>query len=201
MWWGATLLNLKGLKTYARYTTLFVVIGTIIPIIILIFGGVWLVSTGHATLTPVLPTWADLIPKFTNLNQLVLLVTFVFIYIGIEVTAAHAAEMKNVKRDYPLTIFIVGATMAVTAIVGAVVVAWFVPIASISLIAGLMQAFTTIFGSGLLWVVTVMGLLLVIGSVGEVIAWVYGPVRELGKAAEDGMLPQSCRKRTRRACR
>jgi amino acid transporter len=197
VWWGATLLNLKGLKTYARYTTLFVVIGTIIPIIILIFGGVWLVSTGHATLTPVLPTWADLIPKFTNLNQLVLLVTFVFIYIGIEVTAAHAAEMKNVKRDYPLTIFIVGATMAVTAIVGAVVVAWFVPIASISLIAGLMQAFTTIFGSGLLWVVTVMGLLLVIGSVGEVIAWVYGPVRGLGKAAEDGMLPPILQKKNK----
>jgi amino acid transporter len=70
-----------------------------------------------------------------------------------------------------------------------VVVAWVVPVANISLIAGLMQAFTSIFGSGLLWVVTLMGILLIVGSVGEVIAWVYGPVRGLGRAAAEGMLP------------
>ena len=197
VWWGATLLNLKGLKTYARYTTAFVILGTLIPIVILIGGGVWLVATGSATLIPVFPTWASLIPTFTNINQFVLLVTFVFVYIGIEVTAAHAAEMRNVKRDYPLSIFIVGVVMAVTAIVGSVVISWFVPVASISLIAGLMQAFTSIFGSGLLWVVTLMGILLIIGSIGEVIAWVYGPVRGLGKAAEDGMLPPILQKKNK----
>jgi amino acid transporter len=69
------------------------------------------------------------------------------------------------------------------------VVAWVVPVANISLIAGLMQAFTSIFGVNLLWVVTIMGVLLIIGSVGEVIAWVYGPVRGLGRAAAEGMLP------------
>ena len=146
-------------------------------------------GTGHPTLIPVLPKWSDLIPNFSSLNQFVLLVTFVFVYIGLEVTAAHASEMKNVKRDYPLTILIVGVLMAVTAIVGSIVVAWFVPVAKISLIAGLMQAFTSIFGSGLSWIVTVVGVLLIIGSVGEVIAWVYGPVRGLGRAATEGMLP------------
>ena len=34
-----------------------------------------------------------------------------------------------------------------------------------------------------------MGILLIVGSIGEVIAWVYGPVRGLGRAAADGMLP------------
>jgi amino acid transporter len=189
VWWGATILNFRGLKTYARYTTTFVILGTLVPMVILIVGGLWLVSTGHTTLIPVLPTWSSLVPSFTNLNQFVLLVTFVFVYIGLEVTAAHAAEMKNVKRDYPIAILIVGVMMAVTAIVGSVVVAWVVPVANISLIAGLMQAFTSIFGSGLLWVVTLMGILLIIGSVGEVIAWVYGPVRGLGRAAAEGMLP------------
>ena len=197
VWWGATILNLKGLKTYARYTTIFVIVGTLIPIAILIIGGLWLVAAGHATLIPTWPTWSSLIPKFTNLNQFVLLITFVFVYLGIEVTAAHAAEMKNVKRDYPLAIFIVGAVMGVTAIVGSLVVAWVVPVANISLIAGLMQAFTSIFGSGLWWVVTIMGVLLVIGSVGEVIAWVYGPVRGLGRAASEGMLPPILQKQNK----
>jgi amino acid transporter len=157
--------------------------------VVLIVGGLWLVGTGYKTLIPVFPTWSDLVPSFTNLNQFVLLVTFVFVYIGLEVTAAHAQEMKNVKRDYPLAIIIIGLVMAVSAIVGSVVVAWVVPVAKISLIAGLMQAFTSIFGSGLLWVATLMGILLIIGSIGEVIAWVYGPVRGLGRAAAEGMLP------------
>jgi len=189
VWWSATILNFRGLKTYTRFTTVFVILGTFVPIIILIVGGLWLVGTGHSTLIPVSPTWSDLVPNFTNINQFVLLVTFVFVYIGLEVTAAHAAEMKNVKRDYPIAIFIVGVIMAVSAIIGSLVVAWVVPVAKISLIAGLMQAFTTIFGSGLSWVVTLMGILLIVGSMGEVIAWVYGPVRGLGRAAAEGMLP------------
>ena len=189
VWWGATFLNFRGLKTYARYTTAFVILGTFVPMIILIIGGLWLVGTGQPTLIPVLPKWSDLVPSFSSLNQFVLLVTFVFVYIGLEVTAAHASEMKNVKRDYPLAILIVGVLMAVTAIVGSIVVAWFVPVAKISLIAGLMQAFTSIFGSGLSWIVTIVGILLIVGSIGEVIAWVYGPVRGLGRAATEGMLP------------
>ncbi len=189
VWWGATILNFRGLKTYTRYTTLFVILGTFIPMIVLIVGGLWLVSTGHKTLIPVFPTWSSLVPSFTSLNQFSLLVTFVFVYIGIEVSAAHAQEMKNVKRDYPLAILIIGLIMAVSAIVGSVVVAWVVPVAQISLIAGLMQAFNSIFGSSLSWVATLMGILLIIGSIGEVIAWVYGPVRGLGRAAAEGMLP------------
>ena len=118
VWWGATILNFRGLKTYARYTTAFVILGTFIPMVILIAGGLWLVGTGYKTLIPVFPTWTSLVPSFTNLNQFVLLVNFVFVYIGIEVTAAHAQEMKNVKRDYPLAIFIVGLVMVVSAIVG-----------------------------------------------------------------------------------
>jgi amino acid transporter len=189
VWWGSTILNFRGLKTYTRYTTAFVILGTLIPIVILIVGGLWLVGTGYKTLIPIAPTASSLVPNFTNLNQFVLLVTFVFVYIGIEVTAAHAQEMKNVKRDYPIAILIVGVVMAMSAIVGSIVVAWVVPVGQISLIAGLMQAFTSIFGSSLSWIVTLMGILLIIGSIGEVIAWVYGPVRGLGRAAAEGMLP------------
>ena len=39
VWWGATLLNLRGLKTYARWTTLFVILGAFVPMVALIIGG------------------------------------------------------------------------------------------------------------------------------------------------------------------
>ena len=47
VWWGATLLNLRGLKTYARLTTAFVILGAFIPMVALIIGGVLYLSNGH----------------------------------------------------------------------------------------------------------------------------------------------------------
>jgi len=189
VWWGATLLNLRGLKTYAQLTTLFVILGAFIPMMALIVGGLFYLANGHATLIPLIPAAHDLVPQFTNVDDLALLITFVFFFIGIEVSAAHANDMKNPNRDYPIAIFVVGIVMAVTSIIGGLVVAWIVPVKSLSLIAGIMQSYQLLFGSNISWITPVMGVLIIVGAVGEVIAWVLGPVRGLGVAARDGCLP------------
>lgn len=190
VWWGATLLNLRGLKTYARWTTLFVILGAFVPMVALIIGGTLYLTSGHAPLIPVVPKFADLIPKFTSANDLVLLITFVFFFIGIEVSAVHAKNMKNPNRDYPIAILVVGVIMAVSSIVGGIIVAMIIPVKNLSLIAGIMQTFRLLFGSSLGWIAPLMGFLIIVGAVGEVIAWVLGPVRGLGVAARDGCLPR-----------
>jgi len=195
VWWGATLLNLRGLKTYARLTTLFVILGAFIPMIAMIVGGVIYLGHGHTSLIPLTPTLAELTPHFSSANDLSLLITFVFFFIGIEVSAAHANDMKNPNRDYPIAIFIVGILMAVTSIVGGLVVAFIIPVKNLSLIAGIMQTFQLLFGDNLKWITQLMGALIIIGAVGEVIAWVLGPVRGLGVAARDGCLPPFFQKR------
>jgi len=68
---------------------------------------------------------------------------------------------------------------------------------SLSLIAGIMQSFQLLFGENLAWVAQLMGALIIIGAVGEVIAWVLGPVRGLGVAARDGCLPLIFQKRNK----
>ena len=128
-------------------------------------------------------------PNFTSANNLVLLVTFVFFYIGIEMTAAHVNNLKRPSRDYPIAILIVSVVMAVISISGALILAWLVPAKDMLLNAGIMQAFDVIFGSNSSWIVTIVGLLIVIGAVGEVIAWVLGPVRGLSVTARHGTLP------------
>jgi amino acid transporter len=194
VWWGATLLNLRGLKTYARFTTLFVILGAFIPMVTLIVGGALYLTNGHASLIPLVPTVHDLLPHFTSVDNLSLLITFVFFFIGIEVSAAHANDMKNPNRDYPIAILIVGVIMAVTSIVGGLIVAFIVPVKHLSLIAGIMQSFGLLFGADLGWITSLMGALIIIGAVGEVIAWVLGPVRGLGVAARDGCLPPALQK-------
>jgi amino acid transporter len=189
VWWGATLVNLRGMETYARYTMIFTVVGVLVPMVVLIVGGLWWVGAGHATLIPVVPSLGSLVPSFSNLNDLVLLVTFVFFWLGIEVSAAHVNDLKNPGRNYPLTILAIALFGVITIIVGGLVVAWTVPVGNLSLIAGIQQTYSTIFGPGLAWVVTILGVLLVIGAIAEVMAWVYGPIRGLAVAARAGDLP------------
>jgi len=97
--------------------------------------------------------------------------------------------MKRPSRDYPLAIGIVSLLMAVISIAGALVLAWLVPAKDVSLNAGIMQAFTVVFGDHASWLVKTMGLLIVVGAVGQVVAWALGSVRGLAVTARHGSLP------------
>jgi len=136
------------------------------------------------------PTWNDLIPDLTNFRSLVLLVIFTFTYTGIEVTSAHAEDMKNVHEDYPLGVFIIGAIAAISSIIGSLVVGLILPVQNLVLTAGLMQTYNVMFSwFGLGWMVPVIAILIAIGSIGKITTWVLGPVRGLGRAAREGLLP------------
>ncbi|ALE05645.1 amino acid permease [Arthrobacter sp. ERGS1:01] len=190
VWWGATLANLRGLKVYQRLTTWFAAVGTFLPFIALVIGAAIYLSAGHAPQIPLMPpSWQSLMPNFGSANNLVLLVTFVFFFIGIEVTAAHVNDMKRPSRNYPIAILIVSVVMAIISISGALIVAWLVPAKSMSLNAGIMQAFAIIVGPSSTWIVPTVGILIVLGAVGEVVAWVLGPVRGLLVTARLGSLP------------
>ena len=192
--------NLRGLKVYERLTTWFAILGTYVPFIALVVGAVIYFSLGHHPQIPLTPpSIQSLIPNFSSVNNLVLLVTFVFFYIGIEVTAAHVNDLKRPSRDYPIAIMIVSVVMAIVSIVGALVVAWLVPAKTMSLNAGIMQAFAVVFGKGATWIVPVVGVLIVIGAVGEVIAWVLGPVRGLAVTARHGSLPPILQKTNKKS--
>ncbi|MFA4876994.1 MAG: amino acid permease [Methanoregula sp.] len=188
IWWGMTFLNFRGLKTYTRISWSFLVIGMLIPAAILIIGGIQYISAGNPIQFTLHPTLKDLMPDFTNISSIVLLLTFVFLFIGIEMTAAHASEVRNVKRNYPLAILIVGLVMAVVSIAGSLIVALLVPPKNLDLLTGIMQAFETIF-AGIPWVVPLIALLIVLGSIGEASTWILGPVRGLASTAKDGNLP------------
>jgi len=195
VWWGATFANLRGLKVYERLTIWFAAVGTYLPFVALVIGATIYLASGHHPQIPLTPpSWQSLMPNFGSANNLVLLVTFVFFYIGIEVTAAHVNNMKRPTRNYPIAILVVSVIMAIISISGALIIAWLVPAKSMSLNAGVMQAFATIVGPSAAWIVPTVGILIVIGAVGEVIAWVLGPVRGLSVTAHHGSLPPMMQK-------
>lgn len=198
IWWGLTLLNLRGLKAYARISSVSVVLGTFIPAAILLIGGAWYIFSGHPVQLTLQPTITDLIPDFSSLSNLVMLVTFVFLFIGIEMTASHARDIDNVKKNYPLGIFTVGLVITAVSIIGALIVALLVPSGNINLLAGVMQTFEVIFSAPeLSWLVMLIALLIAIGAIGQVSTWILGPVRGLFATAKEGTLPPVLQKKNK----
>ncbi|MDO5849562.1 MAG: amino acid permease [Methanobrevibacter sp.] len=193
VWWLFTFINFRGLKTYTRINSVFLVIGTLIPCALLIIGGFWFVGTGHhIPLFTMHPTVADFIPNLTSIDNLSLLVVFVFLFVGVEMTAAHAGDIKNVGRNYPLGLLIAGIVLVVVSILGALAVGFLVPTSGLNLLAGIMQGFEAMFGAGVL--TSFIALLITIGSIGEASSWILGPVRGLLVTAKDGNLPKVLQK-------
>jgi amino acid transporter len=195
VWWGVTFIDLRGLKVSSWISSIFLILGVFLPMSILIVGGVAYVESGAPISLTIKPGWNDLIPDLTALRKLVLLVTFTFTYTGIEVTSAHANDMKNVHRDYPLGIFIIGIIAATSSIIGSLIVGLILPAKNLVLTAGLMQTYETIFTwFNLGWVLPVIAILIAIGSIGKITTWVIGPIRGLGRAAREGLLPPILKK-------
>ena len=193
VWWLFTFINFRGLKTYTRISSLFVVIGTFIPCAILIIGAAWAIYSGyHIPLFTLHPTAADFIPNLTSIDNLSLLVVFVFLFVGVEMTSAHSGDIKNIKRNYPLGLLIAGIVLIVLSIMGGLAVGFLVPTGGLNLLAGIMQGFEAIFGVGL--ITSIIALLITIGSVGEASSWILGPVRGLLVTAKDGNLPTTLQK-------
>jgi amino acid transporter len=190
VWWGVTFVDFRGLKTSSWISSIFLILGVFLPMTILMVGGATYIVSGAPINLTVHPTWNDLIPDLANFRSLVLLVTFTFTYTGIEVTSAHAEDMKNVHEDYPLGVFIIGAIAAISSIFGSLVVGLILPVQNLVLTAGLMQTYDAMFSwFGLGWMVPVIAILIAIGSIGKITTWVLGPVRGLGRAAREGLLP------------
>jgi amino acid transporter len=190
VWWGVTFVDLRGLRTSSWISSIFLILGVFLPMAILIVGGLTYIANGAPINLTLHPTWKDLIPNLTNFRSLVLLVTFTFTYTGIEVTSAHAEDMEDVHRDYPLGVFIIGAIAALGSIVGSLIVGQVLPVENLVLTAGLMQTYENIFSwFGFEWIMPVIAVLIAIGSIGKITTWVLGPVRGLGRAAREGLLP------------
>ena len=187
VWWLFTFINFRGMKTYTRISSVFVVIGVFIPCALLFIFGGWALLHGHVPAMTLHPTVADFIPKFSDINSLVLLVTFVFLFVGVEMTSVHITDIKNAKRNYPLGLFISGVVLVIISVLGALIVGFFVPTSGLNLMGGIMQAFEGIFGLGI--ITTIIALMITVGSIGEASSWILGPVKGLLVTAKDGNLP------------
>ncbi len=195
--WGMTILNMMGLKISSWFSAFCVIVGTIIPgFFILYLGGHW-ISSGKPLQIDF--SWEALIPRFKGVEDLVFLAGLFLAFSGLEVNAAHAREVKEPQKNFPRAIMLAAVVSFVLLTLGSLSIAVVIPKTQISLVAGLMEAFTVLVQPyGLAWLIPVLAIMIVLGAVGETNAWIIGPVRGLFATSEQGDLPPFFQRRNKK---
>jgi Amino acid transporters len=195
IFWGLTFSQLGGTQRTAKLVKAGFVIGIVIPSIILFILAVAYFVGGNPIEIPI--NKAAFIPDFSQLSTLVVFVSFILAYMGVEASASHINELENPKRNYPLAMVLLVILAISLDALGGFTVAAVIPQKELSLSAGVIQTFQTLilhFNNHLSWLVKIIAIMIAFGVMGEVSSWVVGPSRGMFAAAQRGLLPKFLRK-------
>lgn len=196
LYWGSTLIALRGGNLFANVGSWSGLFGTLLPgALLIVLGIVWL-TTGQPSQTSLAP--AALIPPHTGLSAIVLIVSNVLAYAGMEVNAVHANDLKDPGRGFPKSILIASILILGVFILPTLAIAVAVPSAQLGLTNGINLAFQTFFDTWHLpWATAVISALIALGAFASVVTWIAGPSRGLLAAARTGLLPPLLQRRNR----
>jgi glutamate:GABA antiporter len=189
LFWGGVLVSSRGQALVAELSSSGTLIGTLIPGAILVGLGVTYLLQGNHPAAPM--TASHLLPAWTGLGSIVLVVNSFFTYAGIEVNAVHVDELRNPGRDYPKSIFLAVALILAVFILPTLAISWVIPADQISFTAGVMQAFDSLLAHfGAAFVVPLIAVALAVGALAGMLSWLDGPSEGLLRIGrERGFLP------------
>jgi amino acid transporter len=188
IYWSATLVNCFGMRLSGWASSLGAIVGTLFPMLLIIGLGLMWWTTGHHLVISF--SVEALTPHFSNLNDLVLLLGIVFSLMGLEMSAIHASEVKNPKRDYPWALLISASIILFSLICASLAIAVVIPPEKLDILTGLIDAFSAFFALlHLSWMLPFIVFAIILGSATGVAAWIIGPAKGLMVATQDGSLP------------
>jgi amino acid transporter len=201
VYWAGVFVSAKGMKEVAKLASSGLVIGTLIPGVLLVVMGVVYLVQGNPAAAPM--DGGHILPAWTGIASLVLIVSNFLAYSGMEMNAVHVSDLKNPSKEFPRGMFLAIALVLLIFILPALAVSWIVPADGVSLTAGIMQAFSEFFSHfGLSFLVPLVALALVCAATGGMLGWLAGPSKGLlliGK--KNGYLPPFFQKVNKQASR
>lgn len=186
--WLTTLVNFLGMRVSGFVSFLTALFGTVLPIVLItLLCSVWL-FLGYPS--QINFSWESLVPRFTSLNDFVLLSGVLFGLAGMEMSSVHAKDVENPRKNYPKAvalsaIFILGFSAMGSLSIGAIV-----PASEIQLSSGAMEAFRSLLNAFQApWALPIIAAITTFGALGTLSTWVVGPCRGLYATALHGDLP------------
>ena len=189
LFWGGVFIYSRGVGQVAKLSSSGTLIGTLVPGAILVGLGIAYLLGGHHSDAPM--NVHHLLPAWTGIASVVLVVNSFFTYAGIEVNGVHVDELRNPAREFPRSIFLAMGLVLAIFILPTLVIAWVIPPRKISFTAGIMQAFNSLFAHfGIRFAVPLIAIALAVGALAGMMAWLDGPSEGLLRIGrEQGFLP------------
>lgn len=187
-YWLLTLITLCGMRASGSLSTITAIIGVLLPLaFVIVLGGIWFLYGKPISMEI---SARAFFPQISEPGDLVLLTGVIYSLLGIEMSASHAQDVKNPRRDYPRALCYSTIIILLSLVLSSLAVAIVVPAKELNLVTGLSEAFRLFFQSfNLTWIMPIIVVLIVVGSAGAVGAWMIGPTRGLLVAAQDGCIP------------
>jgi amino acid transporter len=189
VYWIGVIISSRGMKAIASLASGGVWVGTLIPGTLLVVLGIVFLAQGNPSAAPM--NAEHLLPAWTGIASLVLIVNNFLSYSGMEMNAVHVSDLRNPAKEFPKAMFVAMGLVLAIFILPALAISWIVPSQALSLTAGVMQAFDAVYAYfGIQWLTPITALAIICASLGGMLAWLAGPSKGLlliGK--EEGYLP------------
>lgn len=183
--WGATLLNIYGMKASSLFSTLCTLCGLLLPMLLIIgLGTVWILGENPIQVKFDLKS---ILPHLQDSSIWVSLTGVMMSLCGVEIATVHANDVENPQRAFPKALAYSVVVILGTLILGSLAIAIVLPTHEINLVAGIMQAFAAFFAKyHASWLMPAVAVMLVLGGLGGVNNWIIAPMKGLLVAAVDG---------------
>ncbi|MFF2569186.1 APC family permease [Streptomyces sp. NPDC058084] len=189
LYWTGVWISSRGTKALAGLASWGLIIGTLIPGTLLVVLGMVFLGQGNPSAAPM--TASHLLPQWTGLASLVLIVNNFLSYSGMEMNAVHVSSLKDPGREYPKSMFLATGLVLLIFILPALAISWVVPADQLSLTAGVMQAFDAFFSYFHIgWLTPIAAVMLISASLAGMLTWLAGPSKGLLEISrQEGYLP------------
>ncbi|MFC1431977.1 APC family permease [Streptacidiphilus sp. N1-3] len=189
LYWAGVWVSSRGTGAVAGLASWGLVIGTLIPGALLVLLGFVFLGQGNGSAAPM--DVHHILPAWTGLASLVLIVNNFLSYSGMEMNAVHVSSLKNPAKEFPKSMFTAMGLVLVIFVLPALAISWVVPADQLSLTAGVMQAFDAFFQYFHIgWLTPVIAVGLVAASLGGMLTWLAGPSKGLLMISrQEGYLP------------
>jgi len=186
--WSITFINTLGIEASSKLSTMGAVLGTLLPMLVLIGLGVAWFS--HDQSKGIAFDAKNFLPNFSDLHNVAFLTNVLFGLMGMEMSAVHAGDVRNPAKNFPKALAYSGGIIIITLIAASLAIAMVIPQDHINLLSDIVNALNVFFGAYHLPIgAQIVTVLIVIGSLAGAGAWLLGPARGLHIASISSALP------------
>jgi amino acid transporter len=178
LFWSITLIHSFGIRASSWISAISAIIGTLIPMALLIgFAAYWLLS-GHPSATPI--SVSAIIPDTEAIRNVAYFSNVLFSLLGLEVIAMHAGNVDHPEKSYPKAFFLSSIIILSSLTFSSLALCVLIPSNQIQLISGIMDV-VNLFFSTQHWpyISGFIGVSVVIGGMGIAASWMIGLARGL----------------------